>query len=249
MAISTLLVDDEKLARSRLRRLLSVYPDIQICAEAANGKEALDIILQIKPDLIFLDIRMPLLSGFEMLKELETQPHIIFTTAFNEYALQAFDENTIDYLLKPIAEEKLERAVIKARKLFAGQQITMPDMERILSAIAEKESRLSRFSSRIGDKVTLVSANSVWFFKAEDKYTFLHAAKDTCIVSFTLKELEQRLDPAQFVRVHRNAIINLSHIQSLEKWFGGKWKVFFDKGVEVVVSANYIGSLKERIGL
>jgi DNA-binding LytR/AlgR family response regulator len=248
MAIKTLLVDDEKLALSRLRRLLKGYEEIEICAEARNGKEALTLVDQHQPDLIFLDIRMPLLSGFEMLKALEQSPYIIFTTAFNEYALQAFEENTVDYLLKPISEEKLARAVEKVQRMVK-QPTQGPDLEKLVSLIHEREQQIHRFSARVGDRVTLIPEESVLYFKAEEKYTFLYSVHETTIVSYTLKELENRLNRNRFLRVHRNAIINLDRVQSIEKWFGGKWRIKFENGEYVVVSTHYAAAFKERIGL
>lgn len=249
MPLRVLIVDDEKLARSRLRRLLLDYPDLFVCGEARNGKEALVLIEKEAPDLLFLDIRMPLLSGFEMLAELENSPYIIFTTAFNEYALQAFEANTIDYLLKPIAKDKLSRAVEKVRRIFKDPGTVFPDIQKLAAEISARENRLQRFSVRAGHKVMLIAAPEVCCFKSEDKYTFLYAEKEKGIVPFTLKELEERLDPVRFLRVHRSTIINLDHIQSIEKWFAGKWKVVLENGEAVLVSVNYAGEFKRRIGL
>jgi len=249
MRLRVLIVDDEKLARSRMRRLLGTYEDMEICGEAENGREALTRIQEQSPDLIFLDIRMPLLTGFEVLAELDRAPCIVFTTAFNEYALQAFEVNALDYLLKPISKDKLDRALEKARRLVGASSTALPDIKKLLSSIESRENQLRRFSSRTGDKVTLIPSTQVCYFRAEDKYTFLYAPEEKCIVPYTLRELEQRLDPLHFLRVHRSAIINLDRVQSVEKWFGGKWKVLFENGDSVLVSANYAAEFKRRIGL
>ena len=242
-----MIIDDEQLARSRLRRLLKKYETIQIIGEAQNGKEALRRIEELKPDALFLDIKMPLLSGFDMLGKLKKSPYIIFTTAHDEYALEAFKENTVDYLLKPIAENNLDRAIAKITAIFEQNRSVTYDLERLLNTLRQKRDFIRRFSVRTGDRISIVPSDRILFFHAEDKYTFLNTADSSFIVPFTLKELELSLDPDIFIRVHRSRIVNIDHIQSIHRWFGGRLKLKMKNGKEITVSQNYIYSFKEKI--
>jgi len=249
MTIRTVIIDDEALARNRLKRMLEPYESLTVAGEARNGKEALEVLSRLRPDVLFLDIRMPLLSGFEMLEQSEESPYIIFTTAYHEYALQAFEENAVDYLLKPISKEKLNRAVKKLVTIFKNGIVETADLEHLVQAIHKKENRIERFSFKTGDRIAIIPATDILYFFAEDKYTF--AATDTAdsIIPFTLKELESRLDPSMFVRVHRGAIVNISRIQAVSKWFGGKYKLAFPNNKEIFVSLTYVSQFKHAINL
>ena len=244
-----LIIDDEKLARSRLRRMLDKYKQIQIVGEARNGKEALKMIRDTRPDVLFLDIRMPMLSGFEMLERLKSSPYIVFTTAYDQYALRAFDENTVDYLLKPISDEKLDRAISRLSDIVNHGKTVPYDLEKLIQILRQKEERMKRFSVRVGDRILLIPDNEIAFFQAEDKYTFLNTSGERYIVPFTLKELEARLDPDLFVRVHRAFIVNIEHISSMERWFGGKIRLKMKNEKEVAVTSHYMKVFKERIHL
>jgi two-component system LytT family response regulator len=247
MKIRTIIIEDEKLARSRLKRMLAKYENIEILGEAHNGQEGLELIEKIQPDLIFLDIKMPLLSGFEMLTKLEKSPSIVFTTAYDQYALQAFEENTVDYLLKPISNGKLERAISKVNKILQkGSQFPI-DWERLLKTIKVKENIIKRFSVKVGERIFLIPDQEIQFFNAEDKYTFLNTAKDSYIIPFTLKELEDKLDQDLFSRVHRSFIVNIDQIASIHKWFGGKLQLKMKNGKEIIVSQNYVNDFKQKI--
>jgi two-component system LytT family response regulator len=247
MKIRTIIIEDEKLARSRLKRMLAQYENIEILGEAQNGQEGIELIEKFQPDLIFLDIKMPLLSGFEMLTKLEKSPYIIFTTAYDQYALQAFEENTVDYLLKPISSEKLDRAISKINKIFVkGTQFPF-DLAKLLQSIKSKTDVIKRFSVKVGDRIFLIADQDIHFFHAEDKYTFLNTTKDSYIIPFTLKELEEKLDQDLFCRVHRSFIINLEKIDSIHKWFGGKLQLRMKNGKEIVVSQNYVNGFKQKI--
>ncbi len=247
MQIRTIIIDDEKLARSRLKRLLSKYENIQILGEAQNGQEGLALIEQFEPDLILLDIKMPLLSGFEMLTRLKKSPYIIFTTAYDQYALQAFEENTIDYLLKPISQAKLDRAISKVTRILQQGSSAPLDLERLVQAITSKQRHIKRFSVKVGDRIFIIPDDEIYYFHAEDKYTFLNTAKADHIIPFTLKELEEKLDPDRFCRVHRSFIVNLEKIEVIHKWFGGKLQLKLKNGKEMVVSQNYVNDFKQKL--
>ncbi len=244
-----LIVDDEKLACSRLRRMLNKYAQIEIVGEAHNGNEALNMIAKTCPDVIFLDIQMPLLSGFEMLERLKQPPAVIFTTAFDQYALQAFEENAVDYLVKPVSEEKLNRAITKLFKLLKEDSAQLKDWEKILNIIQKKEETIKRFSVRAGERMFIVQDKEIIYFEAQDKCTFLHTSRDSHIIPFTLRELEERLDRGLFIRVHRSAIVNIDYIESIHRWFAGKLKLKMKNGKEVMVSQGYAGVFKKKIHL
>jgi len=249
MIIQSVIIDDEALARNRLKRMLKPYDFIRIAGEAGNGKEALEVIGDLQPRLLFLDIRMPLLSGFEMLEQLHETPYIIFTTAYHQYALQAFEENAVDYLLKPVSAEKLDRAVAKVSAIFSRGSVSTPHLDRLVQSIQRKENRIERFSVKTGDRITIIPAEDILYFFAEDKYTFAATQDSESIISFTLKDLEQRLDPVKFIRIHRGAIVNIAQIQTIGKWFGGKYKLTFANGKELMVSASYAGRFRQAINL
>ncbi|MFO7891955.1 MAG: LytTR family DNA-binding domain-containing protein [bacterium] len=247
--MKALIIDDEKLACTRLRRMLKKYDQIEISGEAYNGKEALELIKKISPDVIFLDIKMPLLSGFEMLQRLKKPPAVIFTTAFDQYALQAFEENAVDYLVKPVSEEKLDRAVTKLFKLLGDDIVQLVDWKQLLVSIRKKEDAIKRFSVRTGDRMLIVPVEDVIYFKAKDKYTFLHTDKDSHIIPFTLRKLEDQLEQKYFIRVHRSAIVNIDHIQSIHRWFAGKLKLKMNNGKELIVSQGYVKEFRKKIHL
>lgn len=247
--MQALIIDDEKLACTRLRRLLGKYHQIEVVGEAHNGKEALEVIKKTSPDVIFLDIKMPLLSGLEMLQRLQNPPAVIFTTAFDQYALQAFEENAVDYLVKPVSEEKLDRAVTKLFKLFREDTVHTVDLEKLLNSIQKKESTIRRFSVRIGDRMFIVPDRDIMYFEAQDKCTFLYTKSDNYIIPFTLRELEKQLDRDSFIRVHRSAIVNVDQIQSIHRWFAGKLKLKMKNGNEVMVSQGYAKKFRKKIHL
>lgn len=251
MKIKAIIIDDERLARSRLLRLLKKHDCIEIMGEAADGREAIDLTKKTNPDVLFLDIKMPILSGFEMLESLDKSdsPYIIFTTAYDNYALRAFEENTIDYLLKPVSEEKLERAVSKLKMFMqTGQSISI-NFENLIKTLKKQDTFIRRFSVTVGDKILIIPDDKIQFIKAEDKYTFIHTDDKEYIIPFTLKELEQRLDPEKFVRVHRAFIVNLGQIASIHRWFGGRLLLKMRNQREITVSQSYTSAFKQKINL
>ena len=249
MTIKAIIVDDEKLARSRLKRLLQRHRQIEVVGEAANGTQGMSLVKEASPDVIFLDIKMPVMSGFDMLKNLDKSPYVVFTTAYDEYALQAFQENTIDYLLKPISEDALDRAVSKLTDFLQRGELVTIDFERLARSIEERRNIIKRFSVTLGNKIVLVPENEIYFFNAEDKCTFLNTRNHNFIVSFAVKDLEKRLDPDKFVRANRSYIVNLDFIESIDRWFGGRLLLRMTNGKEITVSRSYVSSFRHRISL
>lgn len=249
MKIRVVIIDDEKPACSRLERLLRKYDEIEVVGEAQDGREAADLIKATHPDVLFLDIKMPRLSGFDLLKGLEESPYVIFTTAYDEYALKAFEENTLDYLLKPIDREKLDRAVSKMKKIFEQGRPLPVSLDKLVRSLEVKERIIKRFSVRLGERILIVPDSRITCFEAKDKYTFLYTEDKDYIIPFTLKELEARLDPDVFARVHKSCIVNIENISSIHKWFGGRLLVKIKGGKEAIVSQTYAAEFKKKIHL
>ncbi len=242
MSLRVMVIDDEELARNRLKKMLRKYGDaLEVIGEAKDGEEAVDRINALHPDAIFLDVQMPGHDGFEVVRRLKIKPYIIFATAYDEFALKAFEENTVDYLLKPIEDKRLDKAVDKLRRV--GESLSNQhdaNIERLLARLSA--STVRRLQVKVGDRIVLVDLADVVYFEAKDKYTFLHTADQEYIVEQTLAELEAKLDSGEFVRIHRSAIVNLRHMLDLVKWFGGKYKMRLRdlKHTELIVSRGYV---------
>ncbi len=246
MHLRALVIDDEELARKRIRKMLLKYEgELQVVGEARNGEEAVEKTESSHPDVIFLDVQMPPFDGFEVVRRLRQKPFIVFTTAYDEYALKAFEENSVDYLLKPIEEARLDRAVEKLRRLFDASSLHLDaNVERLLSRLASPPMR--RLQVKSGDRILLIDTEDIVFFEAKDEYTFLHTVNQEYIIDLTLADLEEKLDKGSFIRIHRSSIINVKFIRELVKWFGGKYKVRLkDKGqTELVVSRGYVDRIE-----
>lgn len=249
----TLLIEDEAPARDRLKRFLKDHEDvIEIIGEATNGEEGLQLTQSLKPDLIFLDIQMPLLTGFEMLQKLEHMPMIIFTTAYEEYAIRAFEENSVDYLLKPIRTERLQKALDKLQKMAQepqpGTEITML-LEQL--QLLKKEPEFTSITVTTGDRIIPISLDRVVYFHAEDKYVFLHD-KDgkKHIIDYSLTNLEKRL-PGHFSRIHRSYIINRDYVEEIRKTFNGRFQFRMQGSQKTRIESgtSYSGKIREILGL
>lgn len=221
-----LIIDDEPLARARLRRLLSNYAaDLMIIGEAANGEEGAELINLLKPDVIFLDIEMPVLNGFEMLAKLEFHPTVIFATAYDQYAVKAFEKNSIDYLLKPIEEERLAKTMQRLRHDLIKNNFNAAK-QAVVNAPAKK---ISTLSLQIGERIILVKTEDIVYIEADEKYVFIHTKDDKkYITDFTLKGLEEKLNN-DFMRIHRSLIININQIDEIRRSFNGAF-TFVMKG-------------------
>lgn len=237
----TLIIDDEALARERLRRLLAEFPEIEIVGEADSGEDALEKIHHLQPELIFLDIQMPGKNGFEVLAALEGErlPQIIFITAFDEYALRAFEVNAVDYLLKPVKRKRLKAALERLPQTSAPGEMEA-QIDKLLTYL-HKPTYLQRLTVRKGDRIIFLETADILYFKAEDKYTFAVTESQEEIVDYTLSQLERKLDPEQFVRIHRGHIINLVFLKELRRWFGGRYvAILKDKNqTQLPVSRGY----------
>lgn len=222
----TILIDDEKLAIARLERLLAKHADtFDIIGRANNGAEGLSLVETLKPDVIFLDIEMPVMTGFEMLSRLTHVPMVIFATAFDEYAIKAFEQNSIDYLLKPIEEDRLHLTVQKLNKLQNSQadaSVYSQQMLKLLEQMQPKKT-INSLSVKTGNKLLILQLDEISYFEAEDKYVFLITTDgQKFLTSYTISTLEEKL-PRQFLRVSRSTIINTQFLREAEKHFNGRY--------------------------
>jgi two-component system LytT family response regulator len=250
------LLDDEPLALDRLARMLAEDGRVEIVGQCSDSLAALEAIHGLKPDLLFLDIQMPELDGFGVLARLHPQPLVIFATAFDQFALQAFETNGVAYLLKPIAPAKLRAAIDKVLRIQGGQE-RLPNVDGLLEQLArrlqpsEQAQYPQRVSSRIGDRVEFIDLSLVTHFFAEDKLTYAATASKNYIVDLTISELEAKLDPKHFVRIHRSSLVNLTFVQELFSYFGGKWilRLRDSAKTELTVAKERARDLREKLGL
>jgi two-component system LytT family response regulator len=250
------LVDDEALALKRLERMLAATGRVEIAGTATDPVEAAPRILGTKPDVLFLDIEMPGMSGFEMLGQLHPQPWVVFTTAYANYALEAFGVSAVDYLLKPIEAAQLERALEKIERL-RGAAATPPSMAELIERLAtaaraaKAPAYPDRVASKVGERIEFVDLNQVTHFFAADKLTFAATPAKNYAVDYTIQELEEKLDPAKFVRVHRATLVNAAYVQELHSWFAGRMMLRLrdPKHTEIAVSRDRVHAVKERLGI
>ncbi len=244
----TLIIDDEQLARQRIKRLLAKYEEINIVAEAENGAEGLLMIHQHQPQLIFLDIEMPVLNGFELLSKLSNPPKVVFTTAYDQYAIKAFEEGSIDYLLKPIETERLDKTIKKLRQT----QLTAPQLpiEELLKQIQGKKA-IKTLTVKLGDKILLIKLADIVHIQAEDKYVFLHTVDGKKhLTDYTLSTLEAQL-PEEFLRIHRSEMINTDYVKEIRKGFNGALIFILNNATETRVTSSRSNgeALRLRFGI
>jgi two-component system LytT family response regulator len=250
------LVDDEPLALRRLERMLREDGRVEILGTATDPERAALEIELLAPDVLLLDIQMPGLTGFDLLGRLDQQPLVIFTTAYDQYALRAFEHHSVDYLLKPVEQEQLDRALSKLERM-AGGEAPRPEIRELLRQITsamqpqQNSSGPDRIPSRSGERVHFLELARVTHFFAEDKLTYASTGEKNWVVDRTIAELEEKLNPARFVRVHRSTIVNLDYVDELYNWFGGRMMLRLKdpKKTEITVSRERLKELKERLGL
>ena len=234
--MKAIVVDDSRLARNELKRLLKDFDNINVIAEAANAEEALEKIEKEKPDIVFLDIQMPGKDGFGLLEDLEFVPEIIFTTAYDEYAIKAFEYNALDYLMKPVDKDRLSAAISKTaeriRKTFDqddGDKMTIDDQVFV----------------KDGERCWFVNLTEVRLFEVDGNYTKIYFEEHKPMIPRTLNYLESRLDPKTFFRANRQQIVNLKWVEKIEPWFSGSIKIYLKGGHEVDVSRRQTQRFKE----
>jgi two-component system LytT family response regulator len=256
------LVDDESLALERLERLLGEFSQLLIAGKASDPARAVEFLNSAegaKTDVLFLDIQMPGMNGFELLSRLTRQPFVIFTTAYDQHALRAFEANTIDYLLKPIETEQLQRALGKLGKLRPvtkpewQQSPDLPGMLRDLAASLQRGQTgyPHRIASRVGERISFLVLDDVSHFIAQDKLTYAVVNGRSHCVDQTIADLERRLDPARFLRIHRGALVNVDWVHEVNSWFAGKVVLTLKDALhtQLTVARDRVRSVKERLGI
>ena len=242
--VKVIIIDDESLSREITKEYLSLKKEIKIVAECSNGFEAIKKINELKPDLIFLDIQMPKLNGFEVLELLEDHPVIIFTTAYDHFAIKAFEVNAADYLLKPFSEERFNEALEKAFVHLSDKEKQKAIIKNLIEHNEEEADYLERIVIKKGTKVSIIPAEQIKWLEAQDDYVMIHTEKDKYLKNKTMKYFEKHLDPNLFVRIHRSHLISIDFIQHLEQTEKDTYNVFLKNEQQLPVSKTGLAKLK-----
>jgi DNA-binding LytR/AlgR family response regulator len=243
-----LIVDDEAPARERLKRLLANLDRVEVVGEAADGIQAVEAIESLRPDLVLLDIQMPGMDGFDVVEALADPPAIIFVTAYDEYAIRAFEIHALDYLLKPFSLKRLAQAVRRAQEALAEEQDLAAQLGPLLESLAAEGRYLMRLAVRHRDRIRVVDVDEVDWIGVEDEQVMVHAGEQTYPIRRTLADLQARLDPVRFFRAHRSAIVNLDRIEEIVPWFKGSHILRLTTGAEVALSRAQARALRELLG-
>jgi len=242
--MKVLLIDDERLARRELAGLLKSHQEIEIVGEAQNAAEAKDLIEKLKPDLIFLDIQMPGKTGFELLEEIEGPPEVIFVTAYDDYAIRAFEVNALDYLLKPVQESRLNEAVQRVQERMDRNDPSEEEPSNDTSLTLE-----DRIFLKDGNKCWFVTLNDIRLFESEGNYVRVYFENNKPLILKSLNNLEKRLDEKEFFRINRKFIVNLKEVVHIEPWFNGGLQVKLKTGEQLEVSRRQSSRFKELLSL
>jgi two-component system, LytTR family, response regulator len=251
-----IIVDDEALSRTRLRQLLRGERDIEILAECSTGADAVDAVERLRPDVMFLDVQMPEMDGFEVLASLADSftPLVIFVTAFDEYAVKAFDVLALDYVLKPVAPERLHAACERARARLTQPADAVATDDRLLSLLTQlhNDGRVqrpvasNRLFVRANDRVVMLNPDDIHWCEAAGNYVKIHVHEQTYVVRQPLSEMEALLNPAVFARIHRSTIVNLDHVKEFQPWFSGEMIVLMHDGTKLKLSRTYRQEFENR---
>ncbi len=250
MKLRVLIVDDEALARARIKKMLATEADLEIVGECADGPEAIAFIEKQRPDLAFLDVQMPEVSGFDVLRAVapELWPAVIFVTAHDQHALEAFEVHALDYLLKPFKETRFHEALQRARKHLAGRQAALlnQNLQSLLSATKPEASYPSRLTVKSGERTTFVKVDEVDYIEAAANYVILHVGAQNHILRETLTNLEARLSPKQFLRINRSAIVNLDRVKEVKPALRGEYLVVLKSGKELSLTRS-VREIQQRL--
>jgi len=243
--IKTIIIDDENLAREIIKRYLADHEDIFLSAECSNGFDGIKQINKIHPDIIFLDIQMPRINGFEMLELLEETPVIIFTTAFDQYALKAFEVNAADYLLKPFSKERFNEALDKAFIHLKDKSKQSSMIKNLIDLNEKRQEYLERIITKDGAKISIIPADSIKFLEAQDDYVLIYSDEGKFLKQKTMKFFEEHLNPNNFVRLHRSYIASVKRIKRIELMAKESYQVLLDDKTTLPVSKTGYNKLKD----
>jgi DNA-binding LytR/AlgR family response regulator len=242
-----LIVDDEPIARQVLREELDSIPEVEVVGEAEDGKEALRAIAALRPDVVFLDLQMPAMSGFEVVRSLHgpALPAIVIVTAFDRHAIEAFEAGAVDYLLKPVSEPRLRTAVERARKLLGRPAEIAAGIDRIAAAQPAETARSRKIVGRNGEEYFLLELDDVLAFQAERELVWIVTARQRLLATQSLRTLEARLAAPQFQRVHRNAIVNVNHIRKMTALSSQRWLITLSNAAQLIVSKRQAHHIRQ----
>ncbi len=244
-----ILVDDEELARERVKGFLGTIPDVEVVGEAEDGAAAIEVIAKQAPDLILLDVQMPGGDGFHVLHSLEDPPHVIFATAYDEYAIKAFEVEAIDYLLKPFSQERLAGAIDRVRqRIEAGE--TRADSAALARVLAPPQGWAKQIPVHSARRILILPVDKILWFEVESRLVYAHVDGRSYMTNFTLRELEARLDPEVFFRAHKSRLVNLAKVREIARWFGGRYRLVMEdsESSEVELSRVQARELRVRLG-
>lgn len=245
MRIRTIIVDDEPLARQIIGEYLESHADVEILDDIGDPRQAFKSIIKNKPDLLFLDIQMPEMTGFELLMQLPKKPAVIFCTAYDQFAIAAFEENAIDYLLKPFGQQRFDQALQKARLLLASQS-TIPAFDKLIKQL-QPQKPLERLIVRKRDHLQMVSVGDILWIEAQEDYVQIHTAKHKHLLLQRLGDLQDKLPADRFLRIHRSTIVNLDAVKEIHPWSSGRFLLRLSNGSEIETSKSGAKLIREMM--
>jgi two-component system, LytTR family, response regulator len=245
---TAIIIDDEQPAREIIKHYLKEFPDIDVLGDFPDGFSGLKAIQEMKPDIVFLDIQMPKLTGFELLELIENPPQIIFSTAYDQYALKAFEMAAVDYLLKPYSADRFSQAVKKVQQQIQNRNSGQP-VNALIANLDEKEETLQRIAVKTRHKIEVIPVTDITHIEADDDYVTIHVGKEKYLKEKTMKYMEAHLDPSQFVRIHRSYIVNVNHIARLELYQKETYHVLLKDGTSIRASTTGYKELKQLLRL
>ena len=257
MKIRTVIADDEELARRGLRALAQRCEDLELICECRNGREAVEAILRHRPDLVFLDVQMPGKTGFDVISGIAAaqRPHVVFVTAYDKFALQAFEVHALDYLLKPVNEERFDAAVARVREAMThatdsaiGQRVREVAADLKVAALPGKASAVDRLAIKSNGRIVVVRVADIDWIEAEQDYVSVHAGTNTWLMRDTIAAVELRLALSGFVRIHRSALVNAERVRELRPQDKGEYTVVLNNGTELKLTRNYRASVERLLG-
>ena len=246
--IKTVIIEDEAPARDLIKAYLKDIDNVEIASECENGFEGIKAINQHNPDLIFLDIQMPKLTGFEMLELLEEYPQIIFTTAYDQFAIKAFELNAVDYLMKPFSKDRFLQAIEKARKRLEDKKEGIEKVKNLINEVKEQSGEISRVFVKTGSRIDVLPVSEIIKIEAQDDYVEFFTKEKSYLKKETMNYLEKNLPKSNFIRVHRSTIINTDYLNKIEKYGKESYIVILKDGSKVNVSKSRIKELRQKLG-
>ncbi len=239
--IKLIIIDDEPVARNIIKKFLAGENDFEIIGECGNGEDAVSMIIELKPDLIFLDIQMPEMDGFEVINAVGTKniPYIIFVTAYDQYAIKAFEINAVDYLLKPFDKERFLNSINRAKDIINSKNDIKTQIKDLIENMNKNQKIMERILIKSGGKIFFLKTDEISWIEAAAYYVKLHFGKDSYLIRETLNNMENKIDPSKFIRIHRSYIVNIEFIKELQPWFKNKYVVILKDGTKLNLSRNF----------